>query len=80
MLPRFNEFRKWLGPRISPLAIEGGSKDEIDKKLDGFLNHGLRVVNSVLVISYETFRLHSYVLHKGKMRERESSVLWMVSE
>ena len=55
-----------MGPRISPLAIEGGSKEEIDKKLHGFLNHGLRVVNSVLVISYETFRLHSYVLHKGE--------------
>lgn len=63
----FNEFGKWLGPRISPLAIEGGSKEEIDKKLDGFLNHGLRVVNSVLVISYETFRLHAHVLHKGSV-------------
>lgn len=26
-----------------------------------------RIVTPVLIISYETFRLHSHVLHKGKI-------------
>lgn len=29
----YNEVEKWLGGRIQPLAIDGGSKDEIDRKL-----------------------------------------------
>lgn len=29
----YNEVGKWLGGRIQPLAIDGGSKDEIDRKL-----------------------------------------------
>lgn len=29
----YNEVGKWLGGRIQPLAIDGGSKDEIDQKL-----------------------------------------------
>lgn len=29
--------------------------------------HGLRVPSPILIISYETFRLHAEVLHKGKV-------------
>lgn len=29
----YNEVEKWLGGRIQPLAIDGGSKHEIDNKL-----------------------------------------------
>lgn len=29
----YNEVGKWLGGRIQPLAIDGGSKEDIDKKL-----------------------------------------------
>ncbi len=29
----YNEVGKWLGGRLQPLAIDGGSKDEIDRKL-----------------------------------------------
>ena len=29
----YNEVGKWLGGRIQPLAIDGGSKNEIDQKL-----------------------------------------------
>jgi len=29
----YNEVEKWLGGRIQPLAIDGGSKEEIDRKL-----------------------------------------------
>ncbi|KAM4721090.1 DNA repair and recombination protein RAD54-like [Rhinophrynus dorsalis] len=64
----YNEVSKWLGGRIQPLAIDGGSKEEIDKKLAGFMNqHGMRVPSPILIISYETFRLHADVLHKGSV-------------
>lgn len=29
----YNEVGKWLGGRIQPLAIDGGSKEDIDNKL-----------------------------------------------
>ncbi|CDQ85203.1 unnamed protein product [Oncorhynchus mykiss] len=64
----YNEVGKWLGGRITPVAIDGGSKEEIDKKLVNFMTqHGLRVPTPILIISYETFRLHAEVLHKGKV-------------
>ncbi|KAM4549394.1 DNA repair and recombination protein RAD54-like [Odontesthes bonariensis] len=64
----YNEVGKWLGGRISPVAIDGGSKDEIDKQLENFISqHGLRVPTPILIISYETFRLHADILHKGKV-------------
>ncbi|XP_075997695.1 DNA repair and recombination protein RAD54-like [Genypterus blacodes] len=63
-----NELGKWLGGRITPLAIDGGSKEEIDRLLVNFISqHGLRVPAPILIISYETFRLHAEVLHKGKV-------------
>ncbi|NXM18843.1 RAD54 protein, partial [Ploceus nigricollis] len=64
----YNEVEKWLGGRIQPLAIDGGSKEEIDRKLAGFMSqHGLRVPSPILIISYETFRLHAEVLQKGSV-------------
>lgn len=61
-----NELHKWLSGRISALAIDSGSKDEIDKKLGMFMTQqGKRTTYPVLIISYETFRLHAYVLHSG---------------
>lgn len=64
----YNEVGKWLGGRIQPLAIDGGSKDEIDRKLEGFMNQrGTRVLSPILIISYETFRLHVGVLQKGSV-------------
>ncbi|XP_062411611.1 DNA repair and recombination protein RAD54-like [Sardina pilchardus] len=64
----YNEVGKWLGGRVTPLAIDGGSKEEIDRKLERFnAQHGLRVPSPILIISYETFRLHAAVLHKGKV-------------
>lgn len=29
----YNEVAKWLGGRVHPVAIDGGSKEEIDRKL-----------------------------------------------
>ena len=64
----YNEFKKWLGHRVEPLAIDGGSKKDIDKNLSGFMNtFGRKPVNPVLIISYETFRLHAEVLHRGEV-------------
>ena len=31
-----NEFTKWLGDRVSTVAIDGGSKKDIDTKLESF--------------------------------------------
>ncbi|XP_077391460.1 DNA repair and recombination protein RAD54-like [Festucalex cinctus] len=63
-----NEVAKWLGARLAPLAIDGGSKDHIDRQLVNFISQrGLRVPTPILIISYETFRLHADVLHKGQV-------------
>ncbi|XP_062500360.1 DNA repair and recombination protein RAD54-like isoform X2 [Corticium candelabrum] len=60
------EIGKWLGSRLSAIAIESGMKDEIDKQLERFVLHeGRRLSCPVLILSYETFRLHAAVLHKG---------------
>ena len=46
----YNEIHKWLTGKIEPLAIDGGSKSEIDKQLNSFMNtFGRRPVNPVLV-------------------------------
>ncbi|XP_043858264.1 DNA repair and recombination protein RAD54-like [Dromiciops gliroides] len=63
-----NEVHKWLGGRIQPLAIDGGSKEEIDQKLASFMNQrGTRVPSPILIISYETFRLHAEALQRGSV-------------
>ncbi|CAG0881245.1 unnamed protein product [Cyprideis torosa] len=64
----YNEIAKWLGTKVNPLAIDSGSKDEIDRNLEGFMNtYGRRPANPILIISYETLRLHAHVLHKGEV-------------
>ncbi|XP_076440944.1 DNA repair and recombination protein RAD54-like isoform X2 [Babylonia areolata] len=64
----YNEIAKWLGTRINALAIDSGTKKEIDRNLDFFMKQqGRRICNPVLIISYETFRLHASVLHKGSV-------------
>ncbi|KAF7491029.1 DNA repair and recombination -like protein [Sarcoptes scabiei] len=65
----YNEINKWLGMRVNALAIEGGSKEEIDRKLSSFINtiSGRRCCQPVLIISYETFRLHTDILHSGEI-------------
>ena len=64
----YNEIFKWLGQKVSPLAMDGGSKADIDRDLKGFMNtFGRRPNNPVLIISYETFRLHCQVLHSSEV-------------
>lgn len=62
------EIRKWLGSRVNPLAVDSGSKADIDKNLDGFMRQqGRRCPTPILIISYETFRLHAAMLHRSEV-------------
>ncbi|XP_072130723.1 DNA repair and recombination protein RAD54-like [Mobula birostris] len=62
----YNEVEKWLAGKLQSLAIDGGTKAEIDKKLAMFMSQqGLRSQTPILIISYETFRLHADVLCRG---------------
>uniref|UniRef100_A0A0P4W6W4 DNA repair and recombination protein RAD54-like n=2 Tax=Scylla olivacea TaxID=85551 RepID=A0A0P4W6W4_SCYOL len=64
----YNEINKWLKGKLNALAIDSGTKTEIDSKLKGFMStFGRRPINPVLIISYETFRLHAHVLHQGEV-------------
>ncbi|XP_067002345.1 DNA repair and recombination protein RAD54-like [Anabrus simplex] len=64
----YNEIHKWLSGRVNALAIDSGGKDQIDKDLRGFMQTvGRKPVNPILIISYETFRLHAHVLHQGEV-------------
>ncbi|XP_043247794.1 DNA repair and recombination protein RAD54-like isoform X3 [Colletes gigas] len=64
----YNEIFKWLKNRVQPLAIDGGNKADIDVKLTGFMKtYGRRCANPILIVSYETFRLHAHVLHQDEV-------------
>ena len=63
-----NEINKWLSGRVNALVIDSGSKTQIDKDLAGFMQtYRHKPVNPILIISYETFRLHAAVLHNGEV-------------
>ncbi|XP_065657534.1 DNA repair and recombination protein RAD54-like isoform X2 [Hydra vulgaris] len=60
------EIEKWLKGRVHTLAIDSGSKSEIDDKLASFMSQQqIRAPTPILIISYETFRLHTDVLHRS---------------
>lgn len=62
----YNEISKWLGQKVTALAIDSGSKDQIDKDLAGFMHtYGRRHPTPILIISYETLRLHINQLTTG---------------
>lgn len=64
----YNEINKWLSGRVNALSIDSGSKSEIDKNLNCFMQtYSRRPVNPILIISYETFRLHAQVLHQSEV-------------
>ncbi|RWS15125.1 DNA repair and recombination protein RAD54-like protein [Dinothrombium tinctorium] len=67
----YNEIKKWLGDKLRALPMDGGSKAEIDKKLTTFIQpYNVRnrlCFEPILIISYETFRLHANVLYKGNI-------------
>lgn len=65
----FNEINKWLGQRLSAMAIDSGqASDAVDEKLAQFsrqqTNGRRRAINPVLIVSYETFRNHAHMLDK----------------
>ena len=61
-----NEITKWLGNRTSALPIDGGGRNEIINKLNGFVQKRYgRITQPILVISYETFRSYADILQKG---------------
>ncbi|XP_039286143.1 DNA repair and recombination protein RAD54-like [Nilaparvata lugens] len=63
-----NEITKWLGGRVNPLAIDGGGKEVVERNLNSFMQtYSRRPANPILVISYETFRSHASILHKGEV-------------
>lgn len=43
------------------------SSNELSVVSGSFVSQHLRVVTPILIISYETFRLHAEVLHRGKV-------------
>jgi len=62
------EIVKWLGGKVNPLSIDSGSKEEINKSLMQFMaQHGRLIPTPILLISYETFRLHASILHSGSV-------------
>ncbi|XP_049938338.1 DNA repair and recombination protein RAD54-like [Schistocerca serialis cubense] len=64
----YNEINKWLGGRVNALAIDSGGKEQIDRDLNSFMQtFSKRPVNPILIISYETFRLHAKVLHQSEV-------------
>jgi DNA repair and recombination RAD54-like protein len=64
----YNEINKWLSGRVNVLVIDSSSKDKIDRDLEGFMQtYSRRPVNPILIISYETFRLHASVLHRSEV-------------
>ncbi|XP_065206772.1 DNA repair and recombination protein RAD54-like [Planococcus citri] len=61
-----NEITKWLGNRTSGLPIDGGGRNEVINKLNGFVQKRYgRIMQPILVISYETFRSYADILRKG---------------
>lgn len=62
------EIEKWLSGRLRCSAVDSGSKKEIDGQLNSFMGQrGRRIGSPVLIISYETFRLHANVLHRDQI-------------
>jgi len=64
--------------------VDSGSKDEIDRKLETFVNQiangRRRCAMPILIISYETFRLHAEPLHRkeiGLVICDEVLILWI---
>lgn len=55
-----------MGNRTSALPIDGGGRNEIINKLNGFTQKRYgRIAQPILVISYETFRSYADILQKG---------------
>ncbi|XP_071450348.1 DNA repair and recombination protein RAD54-like [Hetaerina americana] len=75
-----NEFNKWLGGRVSALALDGtplnnvkretggSAKAEVERRLKEFVApsyNGRRIAQPILILSYETFRIYANILCQG---------------
>ncbi|KAJ8968016.1 hypothetical protein NQ314_002520 [Rhamnusium bicolor] len=60
-----NEITKWLGGRLQSMMMDGGT--DAKRKLEQFMQGQGRTAIPVLIISYETFRMHASILHKGEI-------------
>lgn len=60
-----NEINKWLGGRLINTIMDGGP--DAKKKLTRFMQGKGRTATPVLIISYETFRTHSAILHDNEI-------------
>ena len=60
------ELKKWLDDRVSSIAISESSKGDVVDAVSSFLHP--RSTTSVLIISYDTFRLPLRPLHEGQRR------------
>ncbi|KAK9745329.1 SNF2-related domain [Popillia japonica] len=60
-----NEIQKWLSGRLPALIMDGGP--DVKKKLLQFMQGQGRTAIPLLIISYETFRMHAETLHKGEI-------------
>uniref|UniRef100_A0A8C5CQ61 RAD54 like n=1 Tax=Gadus morhua TaxID=8049 RepID=A0A8C5CQ61_GADMO len=64
--PHQREGVKFLWDCVTGRRIPN-SPEKAFVKMSFMCQHGLRVPTPILIISYETFRLHAEVLHKGKV-------------
>ncbi|CAH1988674.1 unnamed protein product [Acanthoscelides obtectus] len=60
-----NELNKWLKGRLQAMIMDGGADGK--KKLQQFMRGQGRTAIPVLIISYETFRMHADILHTSEI-------------
>uniref|UniRef100_A0A1Y1LRC4 DNA repair and recombination protein RAD54-like n=1 Tax=Photinus pyralis TaxID=7054 RepID=A0A1Y1LRC4_PHOPY len=60
-----NEITKWLAGRLSSVIMDGGPDGK--KKLTQFMQAQGRTATPLLIISYETFRMHAEILHSSEI-------------
>lgn len=62
----YNEFGKWLGNRVNCLAIANESREKTIESLRFFMaNQSSRSGAPIVIISYETFRMHAEILNSS---------------
>ena len=55
------EIKKWVGDRLTPLALAEATRERAMSDIKTFL--GPNNTYDVLIISYETFRIHAASFH-----------------
>lgn len=60
-----NEIDKWLAGRLSSIIMDGGP--DAKKKLTQYMQGKGRTAVPLLIISYETFRMHAEILHSSQI-------------